>query len=118
MTIVDTGKALVRNMLMNENPGSLTFLGIGTSSASVQSGDTSLTNEYGETGTETEPNFNQVMYQIDIATNQGNGSGTVIYKEVGLSTTSGGILFSRQVFSPITKDNTIAFNVQTVVTVL
>lgn len=108
---------MIRNLLLNDNPGSITWLDIGTDNTPVTGDETALTNEYGEAATESEPTTTSVSFSIDVAVGEGNGGGTVNYCEVGVLTGDGGTLFSRQVFDTITKDNTVAFVVSVTVMV-
>jgi len=116
--MVTNGLNTVRDLLTGGSAASIAWLDIGDDDTTPALSDTALTNEYGETPSETEPAYNKVMFQIDVAAGEGNGGGTVNYVELGLLTVDDGVLFSRQIFASKTKTAAIAFKVQVVVEVI
>lgn len=118
MAIISGGYNLVQGLLLGDNPGSITWVGLGTNGTAVVGDETALVDVYGETGTESEPTVTSAKWTISIGAGEANGSGTVVYQEVGLHVGSGGVLCTRQVIEPTTKDATVSFIVQVTLDVI
>ena len=117
--IVTAGKNFVRDLITNKAPGSITWMDIGDDATAPAVGQTALIGTvYGEGSlTESEPDSVSVRFQMDVASGEGNGGGTMVYKEVGLLIADNSTMLCRQIYTNTTKDVSIAFKVQVVVDV-
>lgn len=103
-TFTNAGKRYMTDLLCKTAPGTMKYIGIGTGSQAAASSDAALQTAVGTRGSGTVTDSGKT-YQVQYTFASGNpASGPNAIKEAGLfSTTSGGCIGSRQVFSVINK---------------
>ena len=99
--VVTTGKTLLANLASGNTTSYVGYMGVGTSSTAASASDTTLVSESGRVGLTTRTTSSNVISFVAIFL---PGTATATLQEAGLFTaSSGGIMFARSTFSPITK---------------
>ena len=120
--LTTAGKNRIRNYFLGTGATQPTHMGFGTGTTAAVVGDTALQTEVFIDGaareaytSSTKPRARVTQHETIYHTVDGNvdavaPAGTVYYTECGLfDASTGGNMFSRQVFSSLTKDNTLEF---------
>jgi hypothetical protein len=101
------GRNLVRDHLTIGSNAVLSHYAVGTGTTAAIAGDTALGNELlRDAVTQRDTNDGEIVVTFYLSSTQGNGNDLT---EAGVFTAaSGGVLFARTVFSPITKTSDVA----------